>query len=56
VENNADSQTASAVQTINGYLQQIAALNQQYVADFDASQDAGLDAQMHAPRSRTYLP
>jgi len=48
VENNADSQTASTVQTINGYLKQIAALNQQYAADFHASQDAGLDAQMHA--------
>jgi len=41
VENNADSQTASTVQTINGYLKQIAALNQQYAVDFHASQDAG---------------
>jgi flagellar hook-associated protein 1 FlgK len=47
-ENNADSQTASTVQTINGYLKQIATLNQQYAADFHASEDAGLDAQMHA--------
>ena len=47
-ENNADSQTASTVQTINGYLQQIASLNKQYAADTTASQDAGLDAQMHA--------
>jgi flagellar hook-associated protein 1 FlgK len=48
IAGNADSQTQATVKTIDGYLQQIAALNQQYASSPAGAQDAGLDAQMHA--------
>src|SRR5215831_8572954 len=48
IESNVDSQTQQLVPQINQVLQQIADLNQQYSSSSAASQNAGLDAQMHA--------
>jgi len=45
---NITSQTSQAVQQINQIGSQIALLNQQYQSGVQATQDAGLDAQMHA--------
>ena len=45
---NIDSQTRDVVPQINQILEQISALNRQFSGNAAASQDAGLDAQMHA--------
>jgi len=45
---NADQETTAAVATINQIAGQVAALNQQYLTTPLASQNAGLDAQLHA--------
>lgn len=45
---NIDSQTPGVIADINQLTQQIASLNQQYNQNIQTSQDAGLDAQMHA--------
>lgn len=48
VSTNIDSQTRDAIAQINQLTAQIASLNQEYRANSASSQDAGLDAQMHA--------
>jgi flagellar hook-associated protein 1 FlgK len=48
VASNVDSQTRDLVPQINQILKQITSLNQQFSGNSAASQDAGLDAQMHA--------
>jgi flagellar hook-associated protein 1 FlgK len=48
ISSNIDSQTRDAVATVNRLAGQIAAINQQFRANSQASQDAGLDAQLHS--------
>jgi flagellar hook-associated protein 1 FlgK len=48
VQVNVDSQTRSAVDSINRLAETIAGINRLYRASAAASQDAGLDAQLHA--------
>lgn len=48
VASNVDSQTRDLIPEIDTILQQITTLNQKYSGSVAASQDAGLDAQMHA--------
>ncbi|HEX5430712.1 MAG TPA: flagellar hook-associated protein FlgK [Bryobacteraceae bacterium] len=48
VSRNIDSQTRDAIAQLNQLTSQIASLNTQYRSNSAASQDAGLDAQMHA--------
>lgn len=47
VSTNVSSQTSSVVDNINQLASQIVSINQQYAGDSQATQDAGLDAQMH---------
>jgi flagellar hook-associated protein 1 FlgK len=47
VSTNITSQTGSVIDNINQIASQIVGINQQYAADSQATQDAGLDAQMH---------
>jgi len=48
VSSNVESQTTSTVAQINQIASQITALNQQFQNDASATQDPGLDGQMHA--------
>ena len=48
VSSNIDHQTTDAVATINQIGGELAGLNQQFLTTPDASQNAGLDAQVHA--------
>jgi flagellar hook-associated protein 1 len=48
VSTNVDTQTRDTITQINQLTSQIAALNQEYRSNSAATQDAGLDAQMHA--------
>ncbi len=48
VSQGVESQSSSAVGQINQIAVQIASLNKQYQADASATQDPGLDSQMHA--------
>jgi len=48
VSTNIDNETNGNVATINQIAEQLAAFNQQYLNSSQASQDAGLDAQVHS--------
>jgi flagellar hook-associated protein 1 FlgK len=48
VSTNADNQTRAAVGTVNQIAGQLAAINHHFQQNAGASQDAGLDAQLHA--------